>query len=76
MNTFTTRQGTVSISAPFWSMGNEHKQVELTYRPDNYHGWGVSKAYNANRCSDFSQADAELFALNAESKLRINGGKT
>lgn len=73
MRTFTTQQGIVTISVPFSSIYHTQKQVEVKYTPHNYHGWGISKLFNAIECSEFGPSDAELFAINAESKLRLNG---
>nr|WP_320125709.1 hypothetical protein [uncultured Shewanella sp.] len=73
MRAFTTTSGVVTVYAPFWSIHFDQQQVEVTYKPNNYHGWGIVRTCNAVDCQDFNQADADKFALNAESKLRING---
>jgi hypothetical protein len=52
---------------------HDHEQIEVTYKPNNYNGWGVCKTLNAIEVSDFTQADAELFASTADSKLRLQG---
>lgn len=70
---FTIHFGVVTISEPFSSIYHDQKQVEVKYTPHNYHGWGISKSFNAIECQNFTYYDAERFALNAESKLRING---
>jgi hypothetical protein len=71
--TFSTKQGVVTISDPFFTLMADQPQVEVTYKPNNYSGWGMCKTYNAIEVSDFTQADAELFASTADSKLRIQG---
>ncbi|MBB1438598.1 hypothetical protein H5202_07820 [Shewanella sp. SG41-4] len=71
--TFSTKQGVVTISDPFFTLMADQPQVEVTYKPNNYCGWGMCKTYNAIEVSDFTQADAELFASTADSKLRIQG---
>ncbi|ABE56554.1 hypothetical protein Sden_3278 [Shewanella denitrificans OS217] len=71
MNTFSTRNGVVTLSMPFTTIMYDYPQIELTYKPNNYSGWGVCKIFNALECEPFEQADAELFAETAESKLRI-----
>lgn len=73
MNHFKTQQGTVSLSLPYNPITHDHPQIEVTYKPDNYNGWGMCKTFNALEVSEFTQADAELFALNADSKLRVKG---
>ncbi|MCT7942423.1 hypothetical protein [Shewanella holmiensis] len=72
-NTFSTRQGVVTISEPFFTLMHDHQQIEVTYKPNNYNGWGMCKTFNAIEVNNFSQADAELFASTADSKLRIQG---
>jgi hypothetical protein len=52
---------------------HEQPQIEVTYKPNNYNGWGVCKTFDAIAVTDFKQADAELFASTADSKLRIQG---
>ncbi|GIU22092.1 hypothetical protein [Shewanella sp. MBTL60-007] len=73
MNTFTTPKGKVCLSAPFASIHHDKKQVQITYTPDNYHGWGISHSRNATELCHFNQTDAEAFALDAETKLRTQG---
>jgi hypothetical protein len=73
MSTFTTRTGQVTLSAPFSSIYHEQKQVEVKYTHNNLGGWGISRCYDANKVANFTQKDAELFAVNAESKLIFNG---
>jgi hypothetical protein len=69
--TFSTKQGVVTISDPFFTLMAEQPQIEVTYKPNNYSGWGMCKTYNSIEVSDFTQADAELFATTADSKLRL-----
>ena len=71
--TFSTKQGVVTISDPFFTLMAEQPQIEVTYKPNNYSGWGMCKTYNSIEVSDFTQADAELFATTADSKLRLQG---
>jgi len=71
--TFSTKQGVVTISVPFFTLMHEQQQVEATYKPNNYNGWGMCKMFNAIDVTDFTQSDAELFASTAGSKLRIQG---
>ncbi|MGI2146795.1 hypothetical protein [Shewanella frigidimarina] len=71
--TFSTKQGVVTISVPFFTLMHEQQQVEATYKPNNYNGWGMCKTFNAIEVSNFTQADAELFATTADSKLRLQG---
>jgi hypothetical protein len=71
--TFGTKQGVVTLSTPFFTLMHEQQQVEATYKPNNYSGWGMCKTYNAIEVTEFTQADAELFASTADSKLRIQG---
>jgi len=73
VKTFSTKQGVVTLSAPFFTLMHDQKQVEVTYKPNNYSGWGMCKTCNAIEVSDFTQADAELFACTADSKLRLQG---
>lgn len=73
MNTFSTRYGVVTLSKPFFTIMHEQPQMEATYKPNNYNGWGVCKTFDAIAVTDFKQADAELFASTADSKLRIQG---
>jgi hypothetical protein len=73
IKTFSTKQGVVTLSGPFFTLIHDQQQVEATYKPNNYHGWGMCKTFNAIEVSDFSQTDAELFASTADSKLRIQG---
>ena len=74
MNTFSTKAGVVTLSKPYSTLMCDQQQIEVKYTPNNYYqGWGICKSFNAIECSDFGQADAEVFALNAESKLRIKG---
>jgi hypothetical protein len=73
MNKFSTRQGIVTISEPFFTLLHDQQQVEIKYTPNNYNGWGMCKNYNSIEVDNFSQADAELFASTADSKLRIKG---
>lgn len=73
MNKFSTQQGFVTISQPFFTLIHDQRQVTVTYTPNNFSGWGICKDYNANEIVDFTQADAELFASNADSKLRLPG---
>jgi hypothetical protein len=70
---FSTLQGVVTLSTPFFTLMHEQQQVEATYKPNNYSGWGMCKTFNAIEVTNFSQADAELFASTADSKLRIQG---
>lgn len=74
MKIFTTGQGEVTLSEQFSSIYHKQKQVEVKYTPYNHNGWGVSRNYDADTTTNFSQHDAEAFARNADSKLRINGG--
>ncbi|WP_351122697.1 hypothetical protein [Shewanella sp. T24-MNA-CIBAN-0130] len=71
--TFSVKQGVVTLSASFFTIMHDQKQVEVTYKPDNYSDWGICKTCNAIEVSDFTQADAELFAITADSKLRLQG---
>ena len=71
--TFSTKQGVVMLSDPFFTLMAEQPQVEVTYKPNNYSGWGMCKTFNAIEVSNFTQADAELFATTADSKLRLKG---
>jgi hypothetical protein len=71
--TFSTRQGVVTLSDPFFTLMADQPQVEVTYKPNNYSGWGMCKTFNSIEVIDFNQADAELFASTADSKLRIQG---
>lgn len=73
MSQFITKQGTVSLSLPYHPLTHEKPQIEVTYKPDNYHGWGICKTYDQPDVAEFCQADAELFAITADSKLRIKG---
>jgi hypothetical protein len=73
MNKFSTRQGIVTISEPFFTLMHDHQQVRLTYTSNNHNGWGICKDCNSIEVADFSQADAELFASTADSKLRVQG---
>jgi hypothetical protein len=73
MNTFSTRYGVVTLSEAFFTVMHEQPQIEVTYKPNNYNGWGVCKTFDAIAVTDFNQADAELFASTADSKLRIQG---
>jgi hypothetical protein len=70
---FSTKQGVVTLSTPFFTLMHEQQQVEATYKPNNYNGWGMCKTYNSIEVSNFIQADAELFATTADSKLRLQG---
>jgi hypothetical protein len=70
---FSTLRGVVTLSTPFFTLMHEQQQVEATYKPNNYSGWGMCKTYNAIEVTEFTQADAELFACTADSKLRIQG---
>ena len=70
---FSTKQGVVTLSTPFFTLMHEQQQVEATYKPKNYNGWGMCKTFNASEVSNFTQADAELFATTADSKLRLQG---
>ncbi|WP_351015059.1 hypothetical protein [Shewanella sp. AC91-MNA-CIBAN-0169] len=69
---FTTKFGGVAMSKPFSMFGVDEKQVEVTYKPSNYSGWGITKTCNAIEVEIFEQADAEFFAEVAEGKLRIS----
>ncbi|WP_351123460.1 hypothetical protein [Shewanella sp. T24-MNA-CIBAN-0130] len=71
--TFSTKQGVVTLSTPFFTLMHDQQQIEVTYKPDNYNGWGMCKTCNAIEVTDFTQADAELFAITADSKLRLQG---
>jgi hypothetical protein len=71
--TFSTKQGVVTLSDPFFTLMADQPQVEVTYKPNNYSGWGMCKTYNAIEVSDFTQTCAELFACTADSKLRLPG---
>jgi hypothetical protein len=71
--TFSTKQGVVTLSDPFFTLMHDHQQIEVTYKPNNHNGWGVCKTFDAIAVTDFKQADAELFASTADSKLRIQG---
>lgn len=71
--TFITKQGVVTLSAPFFTLMHDHEQIEVTYKPNNYNGWGMCKTFNAIEVNNFTQADAELFASTADSKLRLQG---
>ncbi|MGK0271990.1 MAG: hypothetical protein ACI88H_002656 [Cocleimonas sp.] len=71
--TFSTKRGVVTLSEPFFTLIHDQQQVEATYKPNNYNGWGMCKTFNAIEVIDFNQADAELFASTADSKLRIQG---
>jgi hypothetical protein len=73
IKTFSTKQGVVTLSEPFFTLIHDQQQVEATYKPNNYSGWGMCKTYNAIEVTEFTQADAELFASTADSKLRIQG---
>lgn len=73
MNTFTTRNGVVTVSAPFFSIEHAKKQVEVKFTHNDLDGWGVSRNYSADKIEPFTQRDAEVFAVNAESKLIFNG---
>ncbi|GGN23075.1 hypothetical protein GCM10007984_23590 [Shewanella putrefaciens] len=73
MNTFSTTAGVVTLSKPYFTLMCDQQQIEVKYTPNHCQGWGICKVFNAIECSDFSQADAELFALNAESKLKLTG---
>jgi len=71
--TFSTKQGVVTLSDQYFTLMHEQQQVEATYKPNNYNGWGMCKTFNASEVSNFTQADAELFATTADSKLRLQG---
>ncbi|WP_434939185.1 hypothetical protein ACRWQN_17725 [Shewanella sp. HL-SH8] len=71
--TFSTQQGVVTLSEPFFTLMHDHEQIEVTYKPNNYNGWGMCKTFNAIEVNNFTQADAELFASTADSKLRLQG---
>ena len=60
-----------TIVSPPWKIGS--KQIEIKYTPNNYNGWGICRCYDANNVRNFSQSDANAFALHAESKLRTQG---
>ncbi|MCW3171240.1 hypothetical protein [Shewanella subflava] len=70
---FTTTFGTVKISEPFACFATGDKSVEVSYKPDNYNGWGITKTWPLCSLSgSFEQADADFFASVAEEKLRIS----
>ncbi|HCD15487.1 hypothetical protein [Shewanella sp.] len=74
MTTFTTKNGTVVLKhVTKGAFHTEH--VELAYTPSDSQGWGVIKKFSCAELSDFTQQDAEVFALNAEQKLRVPAGK-
>ncbi|PKH56550.1 hypothetical protein CXF83_15145 [Shewanella sp. Choline-02u-19] len=73
MSKFITQQGTVVLSAPFASIDHDNKQIEIKYVPINYNGWGICRNYDADDLRHFTQPDAEAFAHNAETKLRMQG---
>jgi hypothetical protein len=70
---FSTQQGVVTLSTPFFTLMHEQEQARVTYTPNNHNGWGICKDYNSIALDDFTQADAELFASTADSKLRLPG---
>jgi hypothetical protein len=69
---FITQLGGVALSEPFSMFGFDEKQVELTYKPTDYDGWGITKSHNAIEVRNFCQADADIFARFAESILRTD----
>ena len=69
---FDTKFGVVTLSDSFYKLGCKLKQTEITYKPHDYNGWGITRTVNAIEVEDFTQADAEFFAEVAESKLRVN----
>lgn len=68
---FTTTFGTVKISEPFSCFVTGDKSVEVSYKPDNYNGWGITKTWPQRDIEAFEQVDADFFASVAEEKLRI-----
>lgn len=75
MTTFTTKHGTVVLKhVPQSVFHPEH--IELAFTPSDSQGWGVTKTFSCAELSDFTQQDAEMFALNAEQRLRVPAGKT
>ncbi|MCU8013662.1 hypothetical protein [Shewanella sp. SM74] len=48
----------------------------MAFTPSDSQGWGVTKTFTCAELSDFTQQDAEVFALNAEQRLRVPTGKT
>jgi hypothetical protein len=52
------------------------QQVDATYKPNNYNGWGMCKNFNAIEVSYFRQADAELFSITKTTHTRTSGMKT
>lgn len=71
-NKFVTTRGVVSLSKPYWSLGNPNSMVDVTFKPDDYNGWGISKAFDVDSVANFNQENAEHFAAVVEPKLRID----
>jgi hypothetical protein len=69
-STFATIYGVVTVSRSFSKLGFDKKQADVTYKPNDYNGWGIVRTVCAIEVQDFEQADAEFFASVAESKLR------
>lgn len=69
---FKTEKGIVYLSGSFTKLGCDKPKTDITYKPDNYNGWGIVKTVNANDVRFFTKEDAEYFAIDAELKLRVN----
>lgn len=70
MNQFKTALGVVSLSKPYWSFSSPTPVVDVIYKPDDYNGWGISKAFDVELVANFNQENAEHFAQTVEPKLR------
>lgn len=71
-NKFITARGVVSLSKPYWLLGNSSQVIDVTFKPDEYNGWGISKAFGVESVAHFNQESAEQFAALVEPKLRID----
>lgn len=69
---FDTKYGVVSLSSSFAKLGCDKPQTDITYKPNNYNDWGITRTVNTIEVQDFTRADAEFFACVAEEKLRIS----
>lgn len=69
---FDTKRGVVSLSNSFAKLGCDKPQTDITYKPNNYNDWGITRTVNTIEVQDFTSHDAEFFAEVAESKLRIS----